>query len=86
MAASKLVLERLAAVEKALAEAAKYNNHPGEWHERARYWDCCGEENLRGMCWKIVNGHAVQQLMRLETTPCVQLLFAHYCAKCGGPR
>ena len=56
MAASKSVLERLEAVEKALAEAAKYN-HPGDWDERARYWHCCGEENPRGMCWKIVNGH-----------------------------
>jgi hypothetical protein len=55
MAASKSVLERLEAVEKALAEAAKYK-HPGEYNE-GWGWDCCFEDDPRGICWKVANGH-----------------------------
>ena len=47
-------LERLEAVEKALAEAAKYN-HPGKYQHGG--WECCGESDPRGICWKVVNGH-----------------------------
>ena len=44
MAASKSVLERLEAVEKALAEAAKYN-HPGKWDQHGG-WECAAESQI----------------------------------------